>query len=343
MDTLALYLESIQTADTPEDLARLKTAWFGKTGTLAAALRALGQMDPEERKVRSAELNSLKDAVLQGLADKAAVLEERAWQERLAHERIDVTCPGPLGSVGRLHPVMQVMADVIAIFAAMGFSVRRGPEVELAFYNFDALNVHADHPARASQDTFYMKDHDVLLRTQTSPVQIHTLLTEPLPLRILSPGRVYRCDHDRTHTPMFHQAEGLVVEPGHTITMAHMTGTIHAFLNQFFGTDVCMRLRPSFFPFTEPSAEVDIAFTRRDGRLILGQGEDWMEVMGCGMVHPHVLQNCHITEPAQGFAFGMGLERLAMLKYGIEDIRLLYLNDQRWLDTYGTEPSALGL
>jgi phenylalanyl-tRNA synthetase alpha chain len=250
----------------------------------------------------------------------------------LDQERIDVTLPSGHAPGGKGHPLHQVMHEIIEIFSTLGFSVRRGPDVETQFHNFDALNVPQDHPARAAQDTFYMPKGYVL-RTQTSPVQIRTMTCEPLPLRIISPGRVYRADHDRTHSPMFHQVECLVVEPG--IHMGHLKGCLSSFLDHFFGRSVTMRFRPSFFPFTSPSAEVDIAYHRKDGRLHMGSGESWMEILGCGMVNPKVFGACNLPQDIQGFAAGMGLERLAMLKYGIEDIRHLYQNDQRWLDQFG--------
>lgn len=317
---------------TLEDLRRLRTDLFGKQGLISVALKNLKHMPDTERKEMSGPLNAVKAQVMTHLRHCENDLESQNQKAQLAKEAIDITLPSPQQSVGKGHPLMQVMADVIDIFSNMGFSVRCGPDIETEFYNFDALNVGADHPARDEQDTFYL-NKGYILRTQTSPVQIRTMMTESLPLRIISPGRVYRSDHDRTHTPMFHQVEGLLVEPG--MHMGHLKGCLERFLQDFFGTDVQTRLRPSFFPFTEPSAEVDIAYTRSKGRLKIGQGNEWLEILGCGMVHSNVFKSCHLPDSTQGFAFGMGLERLAMLKYGIEDIRLLFSNDQRWLDHYG--------
>ncbi len=326
------FIFRIQNAQTVEDLGRIRTEIFGKTGQLTVALRGLGSLPEDKRKIEAASLNVCKSQLLAAIDTQSQVIEAQQWATTLQDQSIDVTVPTPLTGVGRGHPLHQVMQEIIEIFAMMGFSVRRGPDVETEFYNFDALNVPADHPARAMQDTFYMpKGH--VLRTQTSPVQIRTLTSEPLPLRIISPGRVYRSDHDRTHTPMFHQAECLVVEPG--VHMGHLKGCLSAFLDHFFGRSVKMRFRPSFFPFTSPSAEVDIACHRKGGQLHMGSGDSWLEILGCGMVNPKVFRSCGVTETVTGFAAGMGLERLAMLKYGIEDIRHLFLNDQRWLDEFG--------
>jgi phenylalanyl-tRNA synthetase alpha chain len=326
------WLERIQGTQTLDDLNGVRSGIFGKSGQLTAELKALGALEPESRKERSALLNGYKSALLTAMDVRKNQIEHTQWALKLDQERIDVTLPcAPLPG-GKGHPLHQVMQEVIDIFSMLGFSVRRGPDVETEFHNFDALNVPKDHPARAAQDTFYMPKGYVL-RTQTSPVQIRTLTSEPLPLRIISPGRVYRADHDRTHSPMFHQVECLVVEPG--IHMGHLKGCLSAFLDHFFGRSVTMRFRPSFFPFTSPSAEVDIAYHRKDGRLHMGSGESWMEILGCGMVNPKVFQACNLADDIQGFAAGMGLERLAMLKYGIEDIRHIYQNDQRWLDHFG--------
>ena len=330
--------ERIRAAHTSEALQQVRSDLFGKKGLISVALRDLKTLSDSGRREHSLHLNTIKSAALEAMSHQQGLIEEKEWQKKLEQEAIDVTLPGPLKPLGRGHPLMQVMADVVEIFSSMGFSVRRGPDIETEFYNFDALNVPSDHPARDEQDTFYLpKAH--ILRTQTSPVQIRTMMTESLPLRIISPGRVYRSDHDRTHTPMFHQIEGLVVEPG--IHMGHLKGCLEKFLGAFFGSEVKTRLRPSFFPFTEPSAEVDIAYTRREGRLDIGRGSEWLEILGCGMVHKNVFRSCGLSEETQGFAFGAGLERLAMLKYGIEDIRLLFHNDQRWLDHYGF-PGSVG-
>lgn len=337
-------LERIPAVDSISDLHQLRLELLGKTGVISLALKGLGSMNPEDRKIESVRLNRIKIEVQEALATKQQALQEQQWQQQVIQESQDTTLPAPgVQAMGRLHPIMQMMSEVITIFSSMGFSVRRGPDVEWAWYNFDALNVPVWHPARADQDTFYLRSNSEgsvpfvcphparVLRTQTSPVQIRTLMHQGAPLRMISPGRVYRSDHDRTHTPMFHQVEALVVEEG--VTMAHLKGVITYFLQQLLGEDAKIRLRPSFFPFTEPSAEVDVAW---------GQQQDWLEVLGCGMVHPHVFSACGLPAYWPGFALGMGLERLAMIKYNITDIRLLYLNDQRWLDRYGFSPVMAG-
>jgi phenylalanyl-tRNA synthetase alpha chain len=337
IDALKKIIDQAQTLD---ELDRVRGDFLGRKGTITEGLKGLKDASAEEKKTLSAYWNGLKDAAVQHMRHHQDVLHQRAVNDSMRTEAIDVTVPAPRTPVGKGHPLMQVMADVIEIFATMGFSVRRGPDIETEFYNFDALNVHADHPARAEQDTFYLSGCHVL-RTQTSPVQIRTMMTETPPLRIISPGRVYRSDHDRTHAPMFHQVEALVVEPG--ATMGHLKGCLDQFLSCFFGTSVQTRLRPSYFPFTEPSAEVDIAYTRHNGHLSIGQGDQWLEILGCGMVHRRVFDACHYPSTIQGFAMGMGLERLAMLKYGIDDLRVFFDNDQRWLDRYGfaMAPGAL--
>lgn len=331
-------MESIEHAKTQEELTLARSNIFGKTGQLTLALKALGTLPEFHRKMQSVSLNQWKTEFQKAIESKNQELEEKQWNLKLQEEAMDVTVPSATVCMGKGHPLHQVMQEIIEIFSMMGFSVRRGPDIETEFYNFDALNVPADHPARAMQDTFYM-GKGYVLRTQTSPVQIRTLTSEPLPLRIISPGRVYRADHDRTHTPMFHQAECFLVEPN--IHMGHLKGCLSSFLDHFFGKSVKMRFRPSFFPFTSPSAEVDIACHRQNGRLHMGSGDSWMEILGCGMIHPKVLRACGLDDSIIGFAAGMGLERLAMLKYGIEDIRLLFLNDQRWLDHFGF--SAMGV
>ena len=325
-------LRSIEHSKNMEELSTVRGAVFGKNGSLTAALKALGPLDPEERKIQSVVLNQWKATLLAAIESQNHILEEKRWSDTLEQEKIDISIPTGIGGIGKGHPIHHVLHEVVDIFSMMGFSLRRGPDIETEFNNFDALNVPPDHPARAMQDTFYMPKGYVL-RTQTSPVQIRAMTTESLPLRIISPGRVYRADHDRTHSPMFHQVECLVVEPH--IHMGHLKGCLSSFLNHFFGRSVTMRFRPSFFPFTSPSAEVDIAYQRKNGRLDLGSGENWLEILGCGMVNPKVFRACGHSDTLTGFAAGMGLERLAMLKYGIEDIRHLFQNDQRWLSHFG--------
>lgn len=323
-----IWIKRIHNAATPEELSTIRSAIFGKQGSLTHALRALGSIPQEQRNPISTQLNGDKQAITLALQTQETVLENQALSLQIQAESIDVTLPCADLFHGLSHPIEQTISDVIDIFAWMGCCVKRGPDVEQEFFNFDALNVPADHPARTMQDTFYMKPGYVL-RTQTSPVQIRTLCDlKEGPIRIISPGRVYRADHDRTHSPMFHQVECLVVEEG--VHMGHLTSFLTTFLEAFFEKKVSVRFRPSFFPFTTPSAEVDIAYHRKNGRLVMGSGDEWMEILGCGMVHPNVFQVCGWPTSSVGFAAGMGIERLAMLKYGIDDIRLFYLNDQRW-------------
>ena len=324
------FLQAIEQASSNEELMQIKSRLLGKNGELAQSLKLLGTLSLEERKKEGPRLNALKEQVVDAILKKQKDLEIEGWEKQLRQESLDVTLPGSSQPLGRVHPLMQALSEIIEIFSSMGFSVRRGPDIETSFYNFDALNVPPEHPARAEQDTFYF-NKGYVLRTQTSPVQIRSLMSEPLPLRMISPGRVYRSDHDKTHTPMFHQVEGLVVEP-HT-HMGHLKGCLESFLTHFFGPSVTVRFRPSYFPFTEPSAEIDIAYKKTEG----DKKTHWLEVMGCGMVHPNVFTACELSEHSpQGFAFGMGLERLAMIKYGITDIRPFFQNDQRWLSTYGS-------
>ena len=331
------FLERIEKASTVEELIQIKSSFLGKNGGLAHSLKLLGTLSLEERKTEGPRLNALKDTILKAISKKQKEIENEGFEKKLRQEALDVTLPGPTQVMGQFHPLMHALSEIIEIFSSMGFSVRRGPDIETSFYNFDALNVPPEHPARAEQDTFYLHK-GYLLRTQTSPVQIRSLMSEPLPLRMISPGRVYRSDHDKTHTPMFHQVEGLVVEPH--IHMGHLKGCVESFLAHFFGPSITVRFRPSYFPFTEPSAEIDIAYHKTRGE----QKTDWLEVMGCGMVHPNVFKACGLSQQSpQGFAFGMGVERMAMIKYGITDIRCLFQNDQRWLSAYGTTCAYAGL
>jgi phenylalanyl-tRNA synthetase alpha chain len=290
------------------------------------------------RKERGAALNVLKDEIASVLEAKQKLLATAALQQRLAAETIDVTLATRPIPDGRIHPIAQTLDEITTIFASMGFAIGKGPDIESDYYNFTALNIPPDHPARQMQDTFYLpqKDgHPTVLRTQTSPVQIRTMQSQKPPIRVIAPGRTYRCDYDMTHTPMFHQFEGLVIDE--STHMGHLKGCLVDFLRAFFGiADLPLRFRPSYFPFTEPSAEVDIGCSRKGGELKLGNYGDWLEIGGCGMVHPNVLKNCNIDpDKYQGFAFGMGVERLAMLKYGIPDLRTFFEADVRWLKHYG--------
>lgn len=332
----------IAAADSLDALEAIRVSAIGKKGSVSALMKTLGKMTPEERQVEGPKLNALKRDVADAIAARKDVLEEEALSAQLASERVDATLPVEAQAMGTIHPVSQVMDELAEIFADMGFSVAEGPEIEDEFHNFDALNIPAHHPARAMHDTFYFPEKEdgsrMLLRTHTSPVQIRTMLNNEPPIRIIAPGKTYRSDSDATHTPMFHQVEGLVIEEG--IHMGHLKGCIEAFVKAFFEVDdIKMRLRTSFFPFTEPSAEMDIGCRWDGGTLKVGAGDDWLEILGCGMVHPRVLEACNLDpERFQGFAFGCGIDRLAMLKYGMTDLRPFFDGDQRWLSHYGFSP-----
>ncbi len=330
-----------QAADSLERLEALRVKALGKQGNITQLLKTLGGMSPEERQTKGPAIHALREAVTAALAERKAALEASALNARLATERLDMTLPVSAGRQGSIHPVSQVMDELAEIFADLGFAVATGPEIEDDWHNFTALNIPETHPARAMHDTFYFPDDKaldgkkMLLRTHTSPVQIRTMMNEPPPIRIIAPGRVYRSDSDATHTPMFHQIEGLVID--RDIHMGHLKWTLETFLKAFFERDdIVLRLRPSYFPFTEPSAEVDVGYTREKGRRVIGGSEGWMEVLGCGMVHPRVIANCGLDPNEwQGFAFGTGVDRLAMLKYGMDDLRAFFDGDLRWLKHYG--------
>ncbi|HCV89028.1 MAG TPA: phenylalanine--tRNA ligase subunit alpha, partial [Alphaproteobacteria bacterium] len=302
----------------------------------------LGGMDPEERKAAGQALNVVKDSIAAAIETRQSDLSRAALDARLTAEAIDVSLPSRPEAEARLHPLSRTIEEVVAIFAEMGFTVAEGPDIESDYYNFTALNIPEEHPARQEHDTFYLPpDGDgrrKVLRTHTSPVQIRTMEAVEPPVRIIVPGRTYRSDHDATHSPMFHQCEGLVIGDG--IHMGHLKGCLIDFCRAFFGVDdLPVRFRPSYFPFTEPSAEVDIGCTRDGGGLKIGAGDDWLEILGSGMVNPRVLANCgYDPEKYQGFAFGMGIERIAMLKYGIPDLRTFYDSDLRWMRHYGFLP-----
>ena len=309
---------------------------------LSPLVKALGELDKETQRRAGMKLNEFKDQFTEALRRRQLELEQEALEQQLAAERADVTLPVPFAAEGRIHPISQTIDEIVAIFGEMGFAVAEGPHIEEDFYNFTALNIPPEHPARQEHDTFYLPERAdgtrLVLRTHTSPVQIRTMLAQQPPIRIIVPGRTFRCDHDATHSPMFHQVEGLVID--RTTHMGHLKGCLIEFCRAFFGLDdLPVRFRPSYFPFTEPSAEVDIGCSRRGGELKIGSGGDWLEILGSGMVHPQVLANCGI-DPAefQGFAFGMGIERVAMLKYGIPDLRTFYDSDLRWLRHYGFLP-----
>ncbi|HWA46616.1 MAG TPA: phenylalanine--tRNA ligase subunit alpha [Hypericibacter adhaerens] len=371
------WLEAVAAASGLDALETVRVEALGKKGEISGLMKGLGALTPDERKSAGAKLNQLKDAVAAAIEARKSQLAEAAMDARLQGEKLDMTLPASLGAQGRLHPISQTIDEIIAIFGEMGFKVAEGPDIEEDFYNFTALNIPPDHPARQMHDTFYLGRADVaantnhaggtgvggaagdagiqekkfgkeatptdlegrrLLRTHTSPVQIRYMKSHQPPMRIIAPGRTYRCDSDMTHTPMFHQVEGLVVDE--KTHMGHLKGCLTEFCRAFFGVaDLPLRFRPSFFPFTEPSAEVDIGCSRKGGELKLGNYGDWLEILGCGMVHPKVLEMGGI-DPAryQGFAFGMGIERIAMLKYGIPDLRTFFEADARWLAHYGFQP-----
>ncbi|MBP9828786.1 MAG: phenylalanine--tRNA ligase subunit alpha [Proteobacteria bacterium] len=320
------WLHQIQSTSNLSELDDLRVHLLGKNGLVTQQLKTLGSLPAEERKAKGTEINILKETISSAIDEKKVSLETQALEQRLAHERIDITLPARPEFIGKIHPISKAIADITQYFAQIGFQVFDGPHIETQELNFDALNIPAHHPARQSHDTFYIKGSDNILRTQTSPVQIRTLRDHKPPIRFLAPGRVFRSDDlDATHTPMFHQIEGVVIEEG--IHFGHLKGTLIDFCRWFFeNPDLNLRFRPSFFPFTEPSAEVDISW--KNGK--------WLEVLGCGMIHPTVLENCGIDpNKFQGFAFGMGVDRFTMLKYGIDDIRSFYNGDTRWLDLYG--------
>lgn len=322
------------------DLDVLRVSFLGKKGHVTGAMKILGSLCPDERRTYGQELNVLRQEIETSLQIQRDSLQEKALAQRLSQEAVDVTLPVKESAKGRLHPFSQGMHETISIFSQMGFQVVEGPEIETDYNNFSALNMPESHPARQMQDTFYLNGLDdsglpLVLRTQTSPVQIRTMTKGKPPFKIVVPGRTYRSDSDATHTPNFHQIEGLYIDKG--IHMGHLKATLYAFFRQFFQTEnLKVRFRPSYFPFTEPSAEMDVNCTRDKESMRLGEGNDWMEVLGCGMVHPHVLTQCGVDpEEYQGFAFGMGIERITMLKYGISDLRGFFEGDARWSDHYG--------
>jgi phenylalanyl-tRNA synthetase alpha chain len=325
-------------------LEALRISALGKSGSVSALLKTLGAMTPEERKEQGPLINGLKDRVNQALAARRDALKAVALDQRLKTETVDVTLPlrEPPTETGRIHPVSQVIDELTAIFADMGFAVAEGPDIETDEYNFSMLNFPAGHPAREMHDTFYFNPQTdgsrLLLRTHTSPVQIRTMLAQKPPIRVIIPGRTYRSDSDQTHTPMFHQVEGLVIDK--SAHLGHLKWILEEFCKAFFEVDqVKMRFRPSFFPFTEPSLEVDIQCRRDKGEIRFGEGEDWLEILGCGMVHSNVLRNCGLDpDEYQGFAWGMGIDRIAMLKYGMPDLRAFFEADVRWLSHYGFRP-----
>jgi phenylalanyl-tRNA synthetase alpha chain len=334
----ALLAEVAEAADL-RALEQVRVGALGKKGRITDLTKSLGALEPEARRAAGQRYNQLKQAVADAIATRKAALETTALEAQLLAERVDVTLPVRPIAEGRIHPVSQVTEEIVAIFGEMGFAVAEGPDVENDFNNFGALNIPPEHPARQMMDTFYLEAEQegrpLVLRTHTSPVQIRTMLAGPPPYRVIAPGRTYRCDSDMTHTPMFHQVEGLMID--RRTHMGHLKGCLTDFVRAFFERDdVPVRFRPSYFPFTEPSAEMDIGCRRSAGELIVGEGDDWLEILGCGMVHPNVLRAVGVDpEVWQGFAFGMGIDRVAMLKYGIPDLRTFFEADLRWLRHYG--------
>ena len=340
----ASILADIDAASDEAALEAVRVSTLGKKGSVSQRMKTLGTMSPEERKVAGPALNGLKARVGEAITVRRKTLHRAALDARLASERVDVTLPGrpdPL-SRGRIHPISQVVDEITAIFADMGFAVAEGPDIETDHYNFTALNFPVGHPAREEHDTFFLRaaegEEPKVLRTHTSPVQIRTMENQAPPIRIVIPGKTYRMDSDATHTPMFHQLEGLVVDE--TTHIGHLKWTLQQFLRAFFEVDdVKIRFRPSFFPFTEPSLEVDVQCDRSGGEIRIGEGDEWMEILGSGMVHPNVLRNCGLDpDRYQGFAWGIGIDRIAMLKYGMPDLRPYFEADQRWIDHYGFRP-----
>jgi phenylalanyl-tRNA synthetase alpha chain len=341
-DLSALEADLLAQIDAAADVAAVeavRVAAVGKSSSISALLKSLGGMSPDERREVGPRINGLRDRVSAALAARKETLEAAELDAKLAAEAVDLSLPAPPRRRGSVHPTMQTMDEMVAIFADMGFAVAEGPDIEDDFHNFTALNFPEKHPAREMHDTFFFNPKEdgsrMLLRTHTSPVQVRTMMSQTPPIRIIAPGRTYRCDSDATHTPMFHQVEGLVIDKG--IHMGHLKWTLETFLARYFETDsVTTRFRPHHFPFTEPSAETDVRCDRSGGEIKIGQGDSWLEILGCGMVHPNVLKACGIDPTEyQGFAFGMGVDRLSMLKYGMPDLRDMFAADTRWLAHYG--------
>ena len=336
---IADLLEKVDKADSLQSLDDIRVNALGKKGILTEQMKTLGSMQPEERKIAGQALNVAKEKIAEALDAKKQALEKAEMDKRLATETMDVSLPARPENIGRIHPISQVTEEMLTIFAQMGFDLAEGPDIEDDWHNFEALNTPANHPARQMQATFFMYGvKDGVIRTQTSGVQIRVMENKKPPIRIVAPGRVYRRDYDMTHTPMFHQIEGLVIDK--STNMGHLKGCLLEFMKKFFETDdVALRFRPSFFLFTEPSAECDVGCSRKNGEFKIASGEDWIELLGCGMVHPNVLKNCGLDpDEYQGFAFGCGIDRFAMLKYGIPDLRSFFEADMRWMKHYGFLP-----
>lgn len=336
--------KKIENCKTLQELEVIRLEYLGKKGLLPSEMKLLGNLSIEQKKIKGQELNKLKTFIEVSVNDHKILIENAELEQKLKNESIDVTLPHTEEVTGKIHPISQTIFSITEIFGNLNYSVEAGPDIESDFNNFSALNIPPHHPAREMQDTFYVNNsngEDNVLRTHTSPVQVRTMLKSKPPIKIIVPGRTYRSDSDSTHTPMFHQVEGLVVNED--ATMADLKSTLILFLKEFFEIDnLKYRFRPSYFPFTEPSAEMDVAYTKKNNVLKIGEGDDWLEILGCGMVNPKVLENCNIDSSIyQGFAFGMGIERLSMLKYGITDMRGLFDLNLKWLDHYGFSPLDL--
>ncbi len=333
------YLEKLNRELNQESINQIKTELFGKNGSISNEFKKLGSVAVEERKKFAADLNLVKEELQEKISKKFHELEIKEINEKLKNEKVDVTLPERSFEQGKIHPVSQVIDEISSIFSEIGFSVEEGPDVENEYNNFTALNTPDNHPARDMHDTFYLdNEKKLLLRTHTSPVQVRTMLKGKPPFKIIAPGRTYRSDSDQTHAPMFHQVEGLHIDKN--INMGHLKGCLNYFIKEFFEVDkIKMRFRPSHFPFTEPSAEVDIGYEIKDGKIVIGEGDKWLEILGCGMVHPNVLKNVKVdTSKFQGYAFGIGIDRLGMLKYGINDLRAFFETDYRWINHFGFDP-----
>ena len=333
------YLEKLNRELNQDSINQIKTELFGKNGSISNEFKKLGSVAVEERKKFAADLNLVKEELQEKISKKFHELEIKEINEKLKNEKVDVTLPERSFEQGKIHPVSQVIDEISSIFSEIGFSVEEGPDVENEYNNFTALNTPDNHPARDMHDTFYLDDKKkLLLRTHTSPVQVRTMLKGKPPFKIIAPGRTYRSDSDQTHAPMFHQVEGLHIDKN--INMGHLKGCLNYFIKEFFEVDkIKMRFRPSHFPFTEPSAEVDIGYEIKDGKIVIGEGDKWLEILGCGMVHPNVLKNVKVdTSKFQGYAFGIGIDRLGMLKYGINDLRAFFETDYRWINHFGFDP-----
>ena len=333
------YLNKLKEISDLKEINQLKSELFGKSGKISNEFKKMGSLNPEERKTISSQLNDAKNELHNLIEKKIKDLEINEINLKLKNERVDVTLPERTFNRGKIHPVSQVIDEISSIFSEIGFSVEEGPDVENEYNNFTALNTPENHPARDMHDTFYLDENkEVLLRTHTSPVQIRTMLKDKPPFKIIAPGRTYRSDSDQTHAPMFHQVEGLHIDTN--INMGHLKGCLNYFIKEFFEVEkIKMRFRPSHFPFTEPSAEVDIGYKIQNGKIVIGEGDQWLEILGCGMVHPNVLKNVKVNpDKFQGYAFGIGIDRLAMLKYGINDLRAFFDCDYRWLNHFGFDP-----